>query len=166
MRAIQISEFGGPEVLKLVELPTPEPGPDEVLLRVTRAGINFADTHTRTNSYVRKASLPLVPGGEAAGVVVSAPPNSGLSEGQRVVALTGTGGYAEYALAPANTAFRFPTRSMMRRRWRSSSKGSRPGIYTAPLGVWPTARAWWCTPRRGASARLLSSSDDPWVPGA
>lgn len=108
MRAIQISEFGGPEVLKLVELPTPEPGPDEVLLRVTRAGINFADTHTRTNSYVREASLPLVPGGEVAGVVVSAPPTSGLSEGQRVVALTGTGGYAEYALAPAEHSFPIP----------------------------------------------------------
>ncbi len=62
MRAIQISEFGGPEVMKLVELPTPEPGPQEVLICVTRAGVNFADTHTRTNSYVRKASLPLVPG--------------------------------------------------------------------------------------------------------
>jgi NADPH:quinone reductase len=108
MRAIQISEFGGPEVLKLVELSTPEPGPDEVLLRVTRAGINFADTHTRTNSYVRKASLPLVPGGEVAGVVVSAPADSGLNEGQRAIALTGSGGYAEYALAPAAHTFPIP----------------------------------------------------------
>jgi NADPH2:quinone reductase len=108
MRAIQIGEFGGPEVLKLVELPTPEPGPDEVLLRVSRAGINFADTHTRTNSYVRKATLPLVPGGEVAGVVVSAPADSGLSEGQRAVALTGAGGYAEYALAPAELSFPIP----------------------------------------------------------
>jgi NADPH2:quinone reductase len=108
MRAIQISEFGGPEVLKLVELPIPEPASDEVLLRVTRAGINFADTHTRTNSYVRKASLPLVPGGEVAGVVVSAPADSGLSEGQRAIALTGSGGYAEYALAPAAHSFPIP----------------------------------------------------------
>ena len=100
MRAIQITEFGGPEVLELVELPTPEPVSGEVLIRVSRAGINFADTHTRTNSYVRKATLPLVPGGEVAGVVVSAPAGSGLSEGQRVIALTGSGGYAEYALAP------------------------------------------------------------------
>jgi len=68
MRAIQMTEFGGPEVLKLVELPTPEPGPGEVLIRVTRAGVNFADTHTRTNSYVQKATLPLVPGGEVAGI--------------------------------------------------------------------------------------------------
>ena len=68
MRAIQMSEFGGPEVLELVELPTPEPEAGEALIRVTRAGINFADTHTRTNSYVQKATLPLMPGGEVAGV--------------------------------------------------------------------------------------------------
>jgi NADPH2:quinone reductase len=108
MRAIQIAEFGGPEVLKLVELPVPEPGPEDVLIRVTRAGVNFADTHTRTNSYVRKAELPLVPGGEVAGVVVSAPAGGTLRAGERVVALTGSGGYAEYALAPAAHAFPIP----------------------------------------------------------
>lgn len=100
MRAIQMSEFGGPEVLKLVELPTPTPGEGEVLIGVTRAGINFADTHTRTNSYVRKATLPLVPGGEVAGVREDT--------GERVVALTGTGGYAEYATAPAAHVFGIP----------------------------------------------------------
>jgi NADPH:quinone reductase len=108
MRAIQMTEFGGPEVLKLVELPTPEPGPEDVLIRVSRAGINFADTHTRTNSYVRKATLPLVPGGEVAGVVERAPSGSGLRAGQRVIALTGTGAYAEYALAPRALTFPIP----------------------------------------------------------
>jgi NADPH:quinone reductase len=108
MRAIQITEFGGPEVLKLVELPTPEPGPEEVLIRVSRAGINFADTHTRTNSYVQKATLPLVPGGEVAGVVVEAPAGSGLQAGERVIALTGSGGYAEYAVAPRELTFPIP----------------------------------------------------------
>jgi NADPH2:quinone reductase len=108
MRAIQITEFGGPEVMKLVELPTPEPSPDEILIRVSRAGINFADTHTRTNSYVRKATLPLVPGGEVAGTVISAPFYSGFEEGQRVAALTGVGGYAEYALAQVEQCFHIP----------------------------------------------------------
>ena len=108
MRAIQMTEFGGPEVLKLVDLPIPEPGPEEVLIRVTRAGINFADTHTRTNSYVRKATLPLVPGGEVAGVVERAPAESGLHAGERVIALTGTGAYAEYALAPHTLVFPIP----------------------------------------------------------
>ncbi len=108
MRAIQITEFGGPEVLELVDLPEPEPGPDEVLIEVARAGVNFADTHTRNNSYVRKAMLPLIPGGEVAGVVVSAPASSGLSEGQRVIALTGLGGYAQYASAPSEHSFAIP----------------------------------------------------------
>jgi NADPH:quinone reductase len=100
MRAIQMTEFGGPEVLEVAELPTPRPGPDEVLIRVARAGLNFADTHTRTNSYVQKATLPLVPGGEVAGVREDT--------GERVVALTGSGGYAEYAIAPADRVFAIP----------------------------------------------------------
>ncbi len=100
MRAIQISEFGGPEVLRLVELPTPEPGPGEVLIEVSRAGLNFADTHQRTNSYVRKAELPLVPGGEVAGVRTDT--------GERVIALVGDGGYAEYATAPRELVHPIP----------------------------------------------------------
>jgi NADPH2:quinone reductase len=100
VRAIQMTEFGGPEVLKLAELPTPEPGPEEILIRVTRAGLNFADTHTRTNSYVQKATLPLVPGGEVAGVREDT--------GERVVALVGNGGYAEYAIAPKDLVFPIP----------------------------------------------------------
>jgi NADPH2:quinone reductase len=100
MRAIQMTEFGGPEVLQLSELPQPEPAPDEVLIAVTRAGLNFADTHTRTNSYVQKATLPLVPGGEVAGIREDT--------GERVVALVGTGGYAEYATAPRELVFPIP----------------------------------------------------------
>src|SRR4051794_5731679 len=100
MRAIQMTEFGGPEVLTLAELPRPQPGKDEVLIKVSRAGLNFADTHTRTNSYVRKATLPLVPGGEVAGIRQDT--------GERVVALTGDGGYAEYATAPAALTFPIP----------------------------------------------------------
>jgi NADPH2:quinone reductase len=100
VRAIQMTEFGGPEVLKLAELPVPEPGPNEVLIRVSRAGLNFADTHTRTNSYVQKATLPLVPGGEVAGVRQDT--------GERVVALVGSGGYAEYAVAPEDRVFAIP----------------------------------------------------------
>jgi NADPH:quinone reductase len=107
MRAVQIDEFGGPDVLKLVELPAPEPGAGEVLIAVSRAGINFADTHTRENSYVARFELPLVPGGEVAGVVETAVGD--LEPGERVVAmLSGTGGYAEYAVAPAATTFRVP----------------------------------------------------------
>jgi NADPH2:quinone reductase len=100
MRAIQISEFGGPEVLRLVELPRPEPAQGEVLIKVTRAGLNFADTHTRTNSYVKSATLPLVPGVEVAGVREDT--------GERVVALVGDGGYAEWATAPQELVHPIP----------------------------------------------------------
>jgi len=92
MRAVQIAEFGGPEVLKLVELPRPEPSAGEVLIRVTRAGVNFADTHQRHNEYVAKASLPLIPGAEVAGVREDT--------GERVVAICSIGAYAEYVCVP------------------------------------------------------------------
>jgi NADPH2:quinone reductase len=93
VRAIRIDEWGGPEVLQLVEdAPEPVPGPDEVLVRVARAGVNFADTHASQNAYVARYALPLVPGAEVAGV---------LEDGTRVVALTGGGGgYAEVAAVP------------------------------------------------------------------
>ena len=62
MRAVQITEWGGPEVLELVDLPVPEPAADEVLIEVARAGLNYADAHRRRNTYVANAELPLVPG--------------------------------------------------------------------------------------------------------
>ena len=77
-----------------------------MLIRVTRAGLNFADTHTRTNSYVQKATLPLVPGGEVAGVREDT--------GERVVALVGAGGYAEYAVRARGA--RVPDPGRARRR--------------------------------------------------
>ena len=89
MRAVQIKEFGGPEVLEVVDLPDPEPGPDEVVVEVTRAGMNFADTHQRENDYLAKAELPLIPGGEIAGRT---------ADGRRVAAMLANGGYAEKVL--------------------------------------------------------------------
>jgi NADPH:quinone reductase len=100
LRAIQITEFGGPEVLRLVELPAPVPADGEVLIRVTRAGMNFADTHQRHDQYVAKATLPLVPGSEVAGIREDT--------GERVIALCGTGGYAEYVTAPAERTWPVP----------------------------------------------------------
>jgi NADPH:quinone reductase len=100
MRAIQIEEFGGPEVLKLADLPVPEPGDGEVLIKVALAGMNYADTHQRTNDYLAPYELPLVPGGEVAGVREDT--------GERVVAMTGLGGYAEYAAAQEALTFPIP----------------------------------------------------------
>jgi NADPH:quinone reductase len=99
MRAVRIDEFGGPEVLQVVDLPKPEPGDGEVLIKVSRAGINFADTHQRENTYLARYEVPLVLGGEVAGTT---------PDGTRVVALLRSGGYAEYAVAPEPTVFRIP----------------------------------------------------------
>ncbi|HZV74860.1 MAG TPA: NADPH:quinone oxidoreductase family protein [Conexibacter sp.] len=100
MRAIQLQEFGGPEVLQLVELPTPTPGDGEVLIEVSRAGMNFADTHQRTNSYLARATLPLIPGTEVAGVRADT--------GERVIALCGNGGYAEQVAVHEALVFPIP----------------------------------------------------------
>lgn len=99
MRAVRIEEFGGPEVLQVVDLPEPEPGDGEVLIEVSRAGMNFADTHQRENSYLARYEVPLVLGGEVAGRT---------PDGRRVVALVPHGGYAEYAVAHESTVFPIP----------------------------------------------------------
>ena len=100
MRAIQIREFGGPEVLELVDLPKPVPAAGEVLIKVTRAGVNFADTHQRHNEYVAKYELPMIPGAEVAGVREDT--------GERVVAICGGGGYAEYVAVPEQRCVAVP----------------------------------------------------------
>ena len=99
VRAIRISEWGGPEVLELVEdAPVPEPGDGQVLIRVARAGVNFADTHARENSYLAKLRAAADAGRRGGGRARGRP-------GQRVVALVGTGGYAEYVAADEATVF-------------------------------------------------------------
>jgi NADPH2:quinone reductase len=99
MRAIQITEFGGPEVLKLAEVPEPVATDGFEVLDVTAAGVNYADTHQVENSYLSTTELPLVPGSEAVGTTAS---------GRRVASLVGTGGYAEKALALPDLTFDLP----------------------------------------------------------
>jgi NADPH:quinone reductase len=85
MKAIQIEEFGGPEVLRLADLPDPEPGEGEVVVEVARSGINFADTHATRNDYLAEQALPLTPGAEISGRT---------PDGRRVAAILPAGGYA------------------------------------------------------------------------
>lgn len=100
MRGVVIHEWGGPEVLTVADdLPVPEPGPGQKRIRVSAAGVNFADTHARENSYIAKYELPLIPGTEVAGT---------LDDGTRVVAMPQHGGYAEYALADESSIFPLP----------------------------------------------------------
>jgi NADPH:quinone reductase len=86
VKAIQIEEFGGPEVMRVTELPDPTPAAGEVVVEVARAGINFADTHVTRNDYLANQELPLIPGGEIAGRT---------ADGRRVAALMANGGYAQ-----------------------------------------------------------------------
>jgi NADPH2:quinone reductase len=99
MRAIQIQEFGGPEVLVERDVPEPEAPEGTVVLDVTAAGINYADTHHAENSYLAPAHLPLIPGGEVVGRT---------PDGRRVVALLGGGGYAERAVAAPQAMWELP----------------------------------------------------------
>jgi NADPH2:quinone reductase len=107
MRAIQIRETGGPEVLHEVDLPAPEPGAGQVRVRVEAIGVNFIDTYLRTGLY--PAPLPFVPGVEAAGTVdVVASDVSQLAPGDRVAWTGVPGTYAELAVAPADRLVRIP----------------------------------------------------------
>jgi NADPH2:quinone reductase len=96
MRAIQVTRFGGPEVLELAELPTPTVPEDHLLINVSAAGINYADTHKAENAYLVETKLPYVPGLEVVGTA---------EDGRRVVALVNGGGYAEHAAAHRGVLF-------------------------------------------------------------
>jgi NADPH2:quinone reductase len=107
MKAIQIHSTGGPEVLQLAELPIPEPGPGEVLVRIEAIGVNFIEIYFRKGVY--KAALPLIPGSEAAGTVEELGPGvTGFAAGDAVASTSMIGSYAEYALVPAVQLVKIP----------------------------------------------------------
>jgi len=166
VKAIRVHQFGGPEVLQLEEVPDPQPGPGQVVVRVHAAGVNPVEAYIRTGTYAAKPNLPYTPGGDAGGVVVAAGPGvKRVKTGDRVYTTASiTGTYAELALCdeakvqrlpehvsfeqgaamgvPYGTAYRglfnAPTRSLRKRCW-----------YTAPavewarrLCNWRVRRAW------------------------
>lgn len=107
MKAIQIHQTGGPEVLQLADLPIPVPGPGQVLMRVETIGVNFIDIYFRKGQY--KAALPLIPGSEAAGTIEEL--GSGVTDfaaGNAVASTSVVGSYAEYALVNASQLVRVP----------------------------------------------------------
>lgn len=110
MKAIVVHEFGGPEVLKLEEVPTPKPSAGEVLVRIHAAGVNPYDTYMRAGTYAIKPPLPYTPGSDGAGVAEAV--GDGVKKvkpGDRVyTARTVTGAYAEYALALEEQVYRLP----------------------------------------------------------
>ena len=100
MKAIQISKFGGPEVMEYLDLPDPVLKSGEELIKVSAIGINYADTHQTENSYLSKQELPLVPGIEVVGTT---------SDGRRVLAPVGAGGYAQLAAVNPRAMIEIPT---------------------------------------------------------
>ncbi len=108
MRAQQISELGGPDSLTLVDLPDPVADAGSVLIEVHAAGVSFPDLLLSQGLYQMKPELPFVPGVDVSGVVITAPEGSDLKPGDRVAAMTGLGGFAELAAAPAMLTFAIP----------------------------------------------------------
>jgi NADPH2:quinone reductase len=107
MRAIQIKALGGPEVLALTDLPTPEPGPGQVRVRLAGTGVNFIEIYQRTGVY--PMTLPYVPGGEGAGTVSAVGPDvTGVAVGDRVASTNLLGAYAEEALVAADRVLSIP----------------------------------------------------------
>ena len=99
MKAIYITEFGGPEVMKYLDLDEPVPAGSQVVLDVTAIGINYADTHQTENSYLSTQKLPLIPGMEVVGK---------MPDGSRVLALAATGGYCQKTLVSPKTVIPLP----------------------------------------------------------
>lgn len=142
MQAIRVHEFGPPSVMRLEEVPDPEPGPGEVLVEVRAAGVNPVDTYVRSGTYAKLPPLPFIPGSDAAGIVRAVGPEvDGLAPGDRVY-VTGTtgppvtGAYAELALCRATQVKALPSNV-------SFSQGAAVGIpyATAYLALFTKAHA-------------------------
>ncbi len=109
MKAIRVEEFGEPDVIQYVDVERPSPAAGEALIKVKSAGINYADTMRRRDQYVERQELPFTPGSEVAGEVFEVGEGvEDVSVGDRVVTLLGTGGYADYAVAPSRNLIPMP----------------------------------------------------------
>jgi NADPH:quinone reductase len=107
MKAIQVTQPGGPEVMQLADLPSPPPKPNEALVKITAAGVNFIDVYNREGRY--KVALPFVPGQEGAGVVSALGSEvHSIAVGDRVAYTSVLGSYAEYAVIPADRLVKIP----------------------------------------------------------
>jgi putative PIG3 family NAD(P)H quinone oxidoreductase len=109
MRAIEITEPGDPDVLRITDYPVPEPGEEDVLIEVRAAGVNRPDVMQRTGMYPPPPGAPETPGLEVAGTIRAVGPKAaGVQVGEEVCALVAGGGYAEYCVAPASLCLPIP----------------------------------------------------------
>lgn len=108
MRAAHITALQGPDSISVVELADPTPTKAQVVVAVESAGLNFPDLLMTQGLYQLRPSLPFAPGGEIAGTVVAAGPDAPFAEGDRVMALTGFGGFATHVLIGSERCIRIP----------------------------------------------------------
>ena len=107
MKQIQVKELGGPEAMQLVDAPTPQPGPQQALVRIAAAGVNFIDVYFRTGLY--KAPSPVTLGNEGAGTVEAVGPDvTDVKPGDRVAYAMARGSYAEFAVVPSGMLVKIP----------------------------------------------------------
>ena len=151
MKAIEVAETGGPEVLTYVENEQPAPGPGEVLIKAEAIGVNFLDTYFRSGQYPRE--VPFVLGTEVCGTVEAVGEDvAALSVGDRVVTAQADGAYAEYCVAPADFV-RVRARGRQPRRGRSVPAQGHDSALPDHVGVSRCRRATpcSCTPVRAVS---------------
>ena len=164
MRAIQISETGGPEVLKLAELPTPEAGPGEVVVEVGAAGVNYIDTYHRGGVY--PMDLPLVLGLEGAGRVTALGEGvTDLAVGDRVAWSDTLGTYAEAVAVPADKAVPVPDGVSDEVAVGALLQGMTAWFLVTTTYPCSPATTCSCTPRRAGSGCCSPSSRPRAVPG-
>ncbi len=107
MKAVVADPIGGPENLKYVDVPVPQPGPGEVLVKIEAAGVNFIDVYFRKGFY-KAPETPVRLGNEGAGIVEAAGPGTQFTKGQRVAYAMSRGSYAEYAVVPESVLVQLP----------------------------------------------------------
>lgn len=110
MRAVHIETLDGPAAVRVVDIPEPEPAPDQLLIDVHAAGVTFPEVLQSRGKYQLQPPLPFVPGAEVSGVVRAAPEGSGFTVGDRVAGFPGLGGFAETVAADPRAVFRLPER--------------------------------------------------------
>src|SRR5204863_2595420 len=107
MKAIQVQTPGGPEQMQLVDVPVPQPGPKQALVRIAASGVNFIDVYFRTGLY--KADIPITLGNEGAGTVEAVGPDvTEVAVGDRVAYAMARGSYSEYAVVPSAMLVKIP----------------------------------------------------------
>lgn len=141
MKAIRVGQAGGPEQLRLEDVPVPEPGRNEVLVRIEAAGVNFIEIYQRKGQYAM--ALPYTPGSEGAGTVVKVGEGvTGLREGDRVASVAFRGSYAELATAPADQVVTIPDGISTRTAGAAMLQGLTAHYLT--VSTYPLEAGTWC----------------------